>query len=58
MTADGVITLFPETALESFALQHWEDKSTIKVEDFKRCESKYWLGSKLKVGHIIPKDKS
>lgn len=58
MTADGVVTLFPETTLEMYALRHWEEKSTIKVDDVQRCETKYWLGSKLKVGHIIPKDKS
>lgn len=56
MTEEGVITLFPETTLEAFALKHWKDKSLIKVEDFQRCESSYWLGSKLKIGHTTPKE--
>lgn len=56
MTGDGVITLFPETTLEAFALKHWKEGASIKVEDFQRCESTYWLGSKLKIGYIIPKE--
>lgn len=59
MTGDGIITLFPETTLEAFALKHWKENSTVKVdEDFKRCESTYWLGSKLVVGHIILKEQA
>lgn len=58
MTDEGVITLFPETTLESFALKHWKDRSALKVNDLQRCEENYWLGSKLKIGHIIPKDAS
>jgi hypothetical protein len=56
MTGDGIITLYPETTLEAFALKHWREKSTINVEDFARCESTYWRGSKLLIGHTIPKD--
>lgn len=56
MTGDGIITLFPESTLEAFALQHWKDKSTIQVNDLPRMEQTYWLGSKLKIGHTIPKD--
>lgn len=58
MTAEGVITLYPETTLEDFALKHWMNRSTIEVNDVQRCEQYYWLGSKLKLGHIIPKDQS
>ena len=56
MTAEGVITLFPETTLEAFALMQWKEKSSVKVEDFQRCETTYWLGSKLLIGHTMHKD--
>lgn len=58
MTSEGVITLFPESTLEAFALKQWEAKSTIHVNDFQRCEQRYWLGSKLKIGHTIPKEQA
>lgn len=29
---------------------------TITVNDVQRCEQTYVLGSKLKIGHIIPKE--
>lgn len=56
MTDEGVITLFPESAFEAFALKHWKEQSTVKVEDLQRCESTYWLGSKLRIGHTILKE--
>lgn len=57
MTSDGIITLYPETTLEAFALKHWKNASTVNVCDVQRCENTYWLGSKLVVsGNILFKD--
>jgi hypothetical protein len=58
MTGDGIITLFPENQLEAYALKHWKEMSTISINDLQRMEKHYWLGSRLKIGHTIPKEQA
>ena len=50
MNASGVITLRPESDIETFALSHWMTKNFVQEADLKLGESGHWRASGLVVG--------
>lgn len=52
MSADGVLTIYPENPTECYAINQWAKESWVEQKDITHGENGHIRGSKLIISHV------